>query len=225
MAKKKKTSSTWLRQEINTKLSYVFILLFFLLCVLIAYTYSVPSVGIPVESQIQTNFQNFIQSLTPAPKEIKPIHIKVVETPLPNPTQIALMRSRGHIGYPEIPASPPPYEQLPNQNFDLLRIYQTGSSLGATANNVKVITNITTINQIYNDIKSLPIMLPGTYNCPAEFANALQYSLNFYSKGTFTINALVQTSGCREVGISPHYKTRMAVGPEGEKLFEDLQKI
>jgi hypothetical protein len=68
-------------------------------------------------------------------------------------------------------------------------------------------------------------MLLGTYNCPPEFANALAYSINFYSNNTLTINALVQTSGCRIVEIAPHYKTRMAEGSNGEKLFEDLQKI
>src|SRR6266568_1498825 len=84
MAKKKKKSSTWLRKEINTKLSSVFILSLFLLCVLITYTYSIPSVGIPIESQIQINFQNFIQSLTPTPPTAStPTPIKIVGTPLP----------------------------------------------------------------------------------------------------------------------------------------------
>ncbi|HWY80072.1 MAG TPA: hypothetical protein VNW29_06980 [Candidatus Sulfotelmatobacter sp.] len=226
MTKKKKTFSTWLRQEINTKLSYAFIFLLFLFCVLIAYTYSIPSVGIPIESQIQTNFQNFIQSLTHAPKEIKPIHIKVVGTPLPNPTQIALIRSRGHIGYPEIPASQSPYEQLPNQNFDLLRIYQTRQSNENTAILTKIITNPVEITEIYDDIKSLPLWPQGggTMNCPMDPVNPFVYILNFYSNDILNVHALLHIGGCSSVSFT-NYSARMALGTQGKKLDNDLQQI
>lgn len=212
MAKKKKNFSSWFRQEINTKFSYFFILLLFLLCVLIAYIYSIPSIGIPIENQGLIYFQTFVYNLSDNSEPSSP-------TPTPNPPNYYLLK------FPSATPTPSPIpKQLPNQNFDLLRIYQTGSRPGATSN-VKVIIDITTINRIYNDIENLPVMLPGTYNCPIEFLNALQYSLNFYVNNTLTISALVHTSGCGVVEISPHYQTRMAVGPQGEKLLEDLQKL
>ena len=232
MPKKKNISSSWLKREIDKKLYYPFIFFIFLLFVFVAIAYSIPSIGIPIEDNIQTYFNNLFSTLTnPSPPSSSKYHMTVETIKIP----AFIYDLLGHRIMPSATPQPilhrkyPPgttqIEQLPNIKFDLLRISHTGYTSGVTATNVNQTTNLTTINEIYDDIKKLPIMLPGTYNCPAEFANTLQYSLNFYSNGTLTISVLVHTSGCREVEISPHYTTRMVVGPEGEKLLDDLRKI
>jgi hypothetical protein len=57
MAKKKKIKH-WSKRKIDKKLYYGSILITILFCALVAFTYSIPSIGIPLESNIELNFQN-----------------------------------------------------------------------------------------------------------------------------------------------------------------------
>jgi hypothetical protein len=80
-----KISSSWLKRKIDKKLYYGLTLFTILLCVLVAYAYSIPAIGVPLESQIQTYFQNLFSNWTNPP----------ITLPAVNPAPI-------------IPITPPP---------------------------------------------------------------------------------------------------------------------
>lgn len=116
-------------------------------------------------------------------------------------------------------------EQLPNQIFNKLIVYQTSSSNKNRATFTKVITDPTKIKELYNDIKSLPFWPQSVIpmSCPAYIGVEYAYILNFYSNDVLTVHALLHPTGCAGVDIT-NYKPRLALSPKGEKLFNDLQQ-
>ena len=76
MAKQKRTSSSWLKRKIDKKLYYGCILFTLSLCVLAAFVYSIPAVGVPIELKTQTYFQNLQEGWTnPSPPKPTPIFV------------------------------------------------------------------------------------------------------------------------------------------------------
>lgn len=56
--KKKRKSPSWLKRELDKRLYYPAIIFIFLLFVIFAIVYSIPSIGIPIETPIQVYFEN-----------------------------------------------------------------------------------------------------------------------------------------------------------------------
>jgi len=219
MAKRKRNSPSWLKRELDKRLYYPAILFTLLLCVIFAFAYSSPGVGIPIESNVQNYFRNnyidFIQSLTPIPKPKGKIFIGAGSDETFPPRNLT--------------PQPTPIANLPYLTFSKLIIYQFSYStnikkianiINNTATPTRIITDPATIEKLYDDIRNLPPWPSGKqFNCPNIPDNASEYVLNFYQNNTLTIHALVQPSGCPGVGLA-HYEPRIG----GAILFKDLQQ-
>lgn len=84
-----------------------------------------------------------------------------------------------------------------------------------------IITDEKRVKQLYNEINALPIMPPGTYNCPKD--NGTTYILDFYNKSILLLQAVVDPTGCRTVRLG-NGKTKWALGVKGTAFINDLQQ-
>ncbi len=158
------------------------------------------------ELQVKNNYNDYLESLTPTPTSYP--------TPIPfYPTSIPTFA---------------PIEQLPNQNFNTLIIYQEGPPPGSNYSTItKRITDPSIINELYDDILNLPLFPQSNIpmSCPVEFVNSYTYVLNFYLHHVRpVVSARLHPTGCSSVSFTA-YKTRNALGFQGVKLKNDLQKV
>ncbi len=223
MAKKKQIKHLS-KKKINNKLFFGIVSIFLLLFVLVVFAYSIPSVGIPIENNIQTNYQNLFSNWTnpTPPKTHIPSHplgpnIFIYPTKTPIPFVITT--------YPNI--------------LKVSRQANTNSHISALQ---LTITSNKTVRNLYNDIYDSKFFIPEEMrlsngsviavpiHCPASYGKA-EYSLNFYlnniiiTKGTYTIE------GCQFINMgNDHGQTRwpnsafeadfqQATGLSGQSLY------
>ena len=234
MAKKKGNSKSWFNKEINKKLYYSFILFTLLLCVIIAFAYSIPSIGIPLESNIELDFQN-LQNLFPtwssipfsANTSIPPKnHMTVVTVKIPTFIydllgQKVLPRvTTQPLSHHENPPGAIQITQLPNISPDKLIVIRPQDNIDNLPALTRTITDSNTIKKLYDDISNLPFPPSGTINCPIQFFE--QYTLFFSLHGTVVLQGTFNPTGCRIIQIQ-NGRSRWALGQQ-DHFIQDLQK-
>lgn len=231
---KKKQKKHWSKQNINSVLFFAAIITFLFFCVFAVYEYSIPAIGIPLESNIEFNFQN-LQNLFStwfslphsASTSIPPKNHMTVET-VKIPTFIYDLL--GHKVLPQITTQPLPHHeyppgaiqitQLPNISPDKLVVIRPQDKIDNLPAFTKTITNQVIVKKLYDDISNLPFPPSGTISCPIQFFE--QYTLFFSLHGTVVLQGTFNPTGCRIIQIQSG-KARWAITKQGSQFIQDFQ--
>jgi hypothetical protein len=231
MAKNKINITHWSKKKIDRKLYYGSIIFTILLFVLVAFAYSIPAVGIPIESQIQIYFQNLFSNWTNPPNS----------SPHKNNIPIVEPLGTGMHSYPPVTSilriapglqNPPTLAISRHQPDKLIITRSNDPSFHLTALSITV-SNPALVKEIFNDILQLPLFdAPGTIpiKCPEESGDAPVYTLAFYQDNKLTDTAVYRITGCPTITLDNYPARRdyngwfdrdfqKATGLSGQSLY------